>query len=147
MSEVSTLRLYVLRAMYLLIVIGLGFMIWPLFLAPVEKVPHMASVVRSVLAAVSLLAIIGIRYPLRMLPLLFFELLWKVVWVLAYGLPLWRAGQLTPGMAATLSDCLPGIVLIPIVLPWGYVIRHYVRAGGDRWRGEGRFGGSTEPSI
>lgn len=143
MSEVSTLRLYVLRAMYLFIVIGLGVMIWPLLFRPVEGVAHMTSVVRAVLAAVSLLALLGIRYPLKMLPLLFFELAWKVVWVLAYGLPLWRMGKLTPAMSTTLSECLVGLVLIPIVLPWGYVIRHYGRAGGDRWRGGQEPGRAT----
>jgi hypothetical protein len=39
----------------------------------------MRGVVRSVLAAVSLLAVLGIRYPLKMLPLLFFELVWKTI--------------------------------------------------------------------
>jgi hypothetical protein len=134
MSEVSTIRLYILRAMYLFIVIGLGFMIWPLLFRPVEGAAHMSSVVRSVLAAVSLLALIGLRHPLKMLPLLFFELAWKVIWVLAYGLPLWRMGKLTPAMSTTLWECLVGVVLIPFVLPWGYVIRHYGRAAGDRCR-------------
>jgi len=27
-----------------------------------------------------------------------------------------------------------GVVLVPLVLPWGYIIRHYIRAPGDRRR-------------
>jgi len=137
MSEVSMLRLYLLRGMYLLIAVGLAVTIWPLILAPADDVPHMASVVRAVLGAVSLLALLGIRYPLQMLPLLFFELLWKVIWVLAFGLPLWRSQQLTAGTQDTLFNCLLGVVLVPIVLPWGYVFRHYVRGPGDPWRRAG----------
>ena len=49
------------------------------------------------LGAVSLLAVLGLRYPLQMLPLLFFELLWKSIWVLAFGLRLWAAGGLDEG--------------------------------------------------
>ncbi len=81
MSEVSIFRIYLLRARYLLIAVGLAIMIWPGILSPPENLSHMGSVVRSVLGAVSLLAALGIRYPVKMLPLLFFELVWKCIWV------------------------------------------------------------------
>ncbi len=94
----------------------------------------MKSVVRSVLGALSLLALLGIRYPLRMLPLLFFELAWKIIWVIAYGLPLWSTGALDAGTSETLFACVMGLVLVPIAIPWRYVHWHYVKAAGDRWR-------------
>lgn len=127
MSEVTTFRLYLLRAAYVLIVVGLGIQIWPEILFPPENPSHMGSVVTSVLGAVSLLAILGIRYPLKMLPLLFFEILWKGIWVLVFGLPP------DPSTQGTLFACLMGLVLFPLVIPWGYVFRHYLRAAGDRW--------------
>lgn len=130
MLEVPPWRLHLLRALYLVIAIGLALMIWPLFQAPPAKVSHMAGVVRSMLTAVSLLALLGLRYPLRMLPLLLFELCWKVIWVLAYGVPLWRGGQLTAGTGDTLRDCLAGLALVLLALPWDYLFRRYVRAGG-----------------
>lgn len=135
MSDVSTFRLYVLRAMYLIIAVGLGITIWPGILAPPENLSHMASVVRSVLGAVALLALLGIRYPLKMLPLLLFELIWKTIWVLAFGLPLWMNHKLDAGTGETLKACLMGVVLVPLAMPWGYLFRQYVRAPGDRWRG------------
>ena len=87
MSEISTLRLYLLRACYLLIAVGLAAMIWPGILSHGDDVPHMNTAVRSLLGAVSLLALIGILYPLKMLPILFFEIVWKVIWILSFGLP------------------------------------------------------------
>jgi hypothetical protein len=134
MAEVSTFRLYLLRATYLIIAAGLGLFIWPLLVQPPAGVEHMRGVVRALLAAVGLLALIGIRYPLRMLPLLFFELTWKTIWVLAIGVPLWKADAFTPGTEETWRDCLVGIVLCLMVIPWGYVKATYVRAPGDRWR-------------
>ena len=119
--------------MYLLIVVGLGFHIWPGLLHHPTNVEHMDGVVRSVLAAVSLLAALGIRYPLQLLPLLFFELLWKSIWILAFGLPLWSAQQLDPDTRETLNACLMGVVLVPLVMPWRYVFANYVKAPGDRW--------------
>ena len=94
----------------------------------------MNGVVRSLLGAVSILAALGIRYPLQLLPLLFFELVWKSIWILAFGLPLWSTGQLDPGIQETMNDCLFGIVLVLLVLPWRYVFAKYVKEPGDRWR-------------
>ena len=93
----------------------------------------MGSVVLSVLGAFALLAVLGIRYPLKMLPLLLFELLWKSIWVLAFGLPLVLSGRLGPETTETLTACLMGVVLVPLVTPWGYVLKHYLKAPGDRW--------------
>jgi hypothetical protein len=133
MPEVSTFRLYLLRATYLLIVVGLGFTIWPGILHPPKDLALMRGVVRSLLGAVSLLAVLGIRYPLKMLPLLFFELVWKSIWILAFGLPLWSAHQLDPDTRETLNACLMGIVLVPLVMPWRYVLGSYVKVPGDGW--------------
>ena len=136
MTEVSTFRLYLLRAMYVFTVVGLAIEKLPALLHPATLSPG-DSVVLSVLGATALLAVVGIRYPLKMLPLLFFEFVWKVIWVVAFGLPLLLSGGLDPnvsfGGTETLINCLLGIVLVPIVVPWGYVLKHYVKAPGDRW--------------
>jgi hypothetical protein len=137
MSEVSTFRVYLLRAMYVFMVVGLAtFKLGPAVLHP-ENLSPQDSVVISVLGAFALLAVLGIRYPLKMLPLLFFEFVWKLVWVVAFGLPLLLSGQLDPnasfGGTETLVNCLLGIVLVPLVTPWGYVFRKYWKAPGDRW--------------
>ena len=136
MPDVSIFRLYLLRAAYLVIAFGLAVMIWPGIISPPETLSHMGGVVRSVLGAVSLLAVLGIRYPLKMLPLLFFELVWKCIWVLAFGLSAWTAQAVDPDMQQTLVDCLVGIVLVLAVTPWGYVLKYYVKTPGDRWRSQ-----------
>jgi hypothetical protein len=130
MSDVSTFRLYLLRAMYVFIAVGLAVTRWPEILNPPADASHMDNVVRSMLGAFSLLALLGIRYPIRMLPLLFFELVWKSMWVLMWGLD----DQLTPDQQETLVACLMGIIPIPLMMPWRYVINRYVKAPGDPWR-------------
>ena len=134
MPNVSVARLYVLRATYLLIVVGLGTVIWPLILMPSGEPEHYRGVVRALLGAVSLLAVLGLRYPLQMLPLLLFELVWKTIWVLAMGLPLWLGDRFDPATRETWNSCLAGLVLFPLVIPWRYVFEVYVKAPGDRWR-------------
>lgn len=153
MSEVSTFRLYLLRAMYVFMALGLAiFKLGPAILHP-ETLSPQDSVIVSVLGAFALLTVVGIRYPLKMLPLLFFELMWKTIWVVALGLPLLLSGQLDPnvsfGGTETLINCLLGIVLVPIVTPWGYVLKQYLKASGDRWSKQVTAGPfpSDEPEI
>ena len=130
-GEVSLLRLYVLRATYFLLVIGLGAMIVP------ELLSHALisrGVIPSLLGAVWLLAFVGLRYPLEMLPLLMFEFVWKSIWALGYGLPQWAAGALPPTFAEDAFNIGLGVILMPLVIPWPYVWRHYVKRPGARWR-------------
>ena len=133
MSEISTFRLYLLRACYALIALGLAVMIWPGIVNHGTDVPHMNTAVRSLLGAVSLLSLLGLRYPLMMLPILLFELTWKAIWILSFGLPLWRQGLLTGDFAETMFNYLTTVIIIPFI-PWDYVYRHYVIAPTDPWR-------------
>src|SRR4051812_42003586 len=89
MNDVSTLRLYLLRALYLLIFIGQGAIQWPLLIAGASAVPFWRGVGAAMLGAMALVAGLGVRYPLQMLPLLLFEFAWKLIWVLAILLPKW----------------------------------------------------------
>ena len=132
MTEVSLFRLYVLRAGYLLIAVGLATTIWPIVINHSPQWPLMNGVACSLLAAVSVLAAVGIRYPLQMLPILLFELVWKTIWLIAVALPLWSANQIDARTWGTVQDCLFGAILIPLI-PWRYVISHYVMKPGDPW--------------
>ena len=132
-SDVSTFRLYVLRAMYAFIFAGLALARWPGILNPPPGISNAETVVGMFLGAMSLLAVLGILHPVKMLPLLFFELLWKVMWVVGWGLPLWSAQQLAPDSEQTLISALVGVVLVPLAIPWGYVFKQYVKAPGERW--------------
>jgi hypothetical protein len=133
MPEVTLFRLYLLRAAYLMIALFLGASIWPGLVTPSAEWPHMSGVARALLAALGLVALLGLRYPLQMLPLLLFETAWKAIWLLAIGLPLWSAGRLDGANAQTFQDCAVGVGLMAVILPWPYVFARYVRQAGDRW--------------
>jgi hypothetical protein len=73
---------------------------------------------------------LGIRYPLKMLPLLLLQLLYKSIWLIAVWLPLRSAGRSTDLTKAMVI----GVVLDLIVIPWSHVLATYVKKRGDRWR-------------
>ena len=130
-AEVSLKRLYVLRAMYLLLVVGLGAMNLPEI---VSHEPAARGVIPSLLGGIWLLALLGLKQPLKMLPLLMFEIGWKTIWLFDYGLPQWRSGHMPPTWPMDFQAIAAGVVLTPLVIPWGYVYRQYLRMPGARWR-------------
>ena len=93
----------------------------------------MNGVVVCILGALSLLGLLGLRYPLQMLPLLFWEIAWKSIWLLRIALPAWRAGHLDAASAANPFPCLL-VVLVIAAVPWSYVRRQYLASAGDPWR-------------
>jgi hypothetical protein len=129
-SEVSLARLYVLRALYLLLVIGGAVVFLPQLIG---HEPTARGVIPSMLGGLWVLACFGLRYPLQMLPILLFELVWKTIWLVDYGLPQWMAGVST----AQFREDFKAIALAPAIfiaiIPWGYVFRRYLKAPGARW--------------
>lgn len=132
-DEVSLFRLYLLRALYLLVVVGLGLVVWPGVVQRDKPWKLMEGVVACMLAAFSALSVLGLRYPLQMLPLLLWELAWKSIWLLVVALPLWLTGQMDDATWATTSACLMAVI-IPFVIPWRHVLARYVMKRGERWR-------------
>lgn len=126
MDGIVTYRLHLLRAGYLLVIVGLGLTLWPSTLDPAKSWEPARGVVVAMLAGFSLLALIGLRHPLRMLPLLFWDLAWKAIWLLRIALPSWVGDRLDATVVQTAMDCLVAIILVAVI-PWDYVIRTYVK--------------------
>ena len=129
--DVSRLRLYVLRAVYLLLIVGLGATILPALLSHESEA---RGVIPSLLGALWLLAFLGLRYPLPMLPLLLFEFAWKTIWLLDFGLQQWLSGPRPPTFDDDFFAIGIGVILMPLVIPWSHVWRHYVKQPGAPWR-------------
>lgn len=121
-----------IRGGYLFMGGGLVVVTWPL-LPDAHTLPLYEGVTLSLLTAMSLLALLGLRYPQRLLPVLVFEVLWKLLWLGLVALPVALTGGLDPAMSEVAVSC-GFVVVIVAVLPWRYLWRQYVRAGGDPWR-------------
>jgi len=128
MAGISAYRLHALRIVYLLILLFLGSTIWPGILHHTRVWPMMDGVARAMLAAIAIMAALGILYPLQMLPILFYEIAWKALWLVAVGLPLWTAGHLDPDNAENAKACLIGVILFSLAVPWPYVLKTFFGA-------------------
>lgn len=127
-EDVSTLRLYLLRVGYLLTIVLVGANAWPALLTHEGPWDPFTGAGWCLYAAMSVLAVLGLRYPLRMLPVLLHQMLYKAIWLAAIGIPTWPE---LPGATRAMAI---GVALDLVVIPWPHVFEHYVRKGGDRWR-------------
>ncbi len=129
--EVSLFRLYLLRANYMIWAVAGLFMALPPLISPD---PMARGMVDSMFGGLWVMGVLGLRYPLQMLPIFLFELAWKTIWVLAFGLPQWLAGTGSPRLGEDLVAIGNGPILFGLIIPWGYVWHEYVRKPAERWR-------------
>ena len=87
----------------------------------------------SLLFALAVLAIGGMFRPLAFLPVMLFEIVWKVLWLAVVALPLWMAGEPIPGVVSV-KGSLIGVGLIIICVPWKYVWWRYFTLPIEPWR-------------
>jgi hypothetical protein len=131
--ELSLFRLYTLRAAYLVMAAGLGVYIWPSVIHHTNEFAATQGIRFALLAGLGLTATFGLRYPVQMLPILLFELTWKAIYLLAFAQPLWSAHQIDGATAEDIKAVLMVVIFLPLV-PWRYVLAHYVLKHGDRWK-------------
>ena len=129
--EVPLWRLHVLRAMFLVFVVG-GFIVHPQWLF--SPSPTARGMIDGMTAGLWVMSFLGLRYPLRMLPIFLFEFVWKTIWLLAFGLPGWMAGRADPQFSEDLILIGLGPLVFGLIIPWGHVWRRYVRQPAERWR-------------
>jgi hypothetical protein len=74
-----------------------------------------------------------VRYPIKMLPILMFEIGWKLLWLGVVALPLWLEGDLTGATREQVIKVL-WVSIVVAVVPWRYVFTRFVTSSGDAWR-------------
>lgn len=131
-ASLPTWRLNLMRGGYFLMFIGLALTKWPQLVSHDPWELKQGTVV-TIFVALSVLAFAGLRYPQKMLPILLFEVAWKLLWLGVVALPLWLDGNLA---GATLVQTQAVLFVVPIiaVVPWRFAFRQFALTRGDRWR-------------
>jgi hypothetical protein len=132
---VYKINIYLLRVLYILMFLFLGRDAWTHVLTHQGPWDPDQAVAWCVWASFSVLALLGILHPLKMLPLVLLEIVYKVLWLIVVAYPLWSTNQLADSPRAEHLTYVFLLVALPIVaVPWKYAFDHYVR-------------GRTEPSL
>ncbi len=120
-------RWYVLKAFYLFVFLAFGIQVWSTIIGTTEVWDPLHGIAFSFWAAFAALMGLGIRYPLRMLPLVLLQLSYKAIWLLFVYLPLKSSGNLTEVAMELFQANSIGVILDILVIPWGYVFRNFIK--------------------
>ena len=123
---VRPINIWGLRALYLLMLVFVAPTAWGVLLAHEGAWQQpVAAVAWAVWATYPALAVFGLLQPLRWLPLMFFALGYKSIWLYFVALPQWLAGTLH-GTTAEIAASFAALPLLVLLIPWSYAWRTYV---------------------
>ena len=128
-ADVPRINIYLLRVLYALMAVFLGIDAWSYMLAFQDEWEPAAAAAWSIWASYSLLAVLGVLHPLRMLPLVMLEIAYKLIWLVVVAYPLWSAGSLIGSAAEQMTFNFLWVLLPIVAMPWPYALRTYVLAG------------------
>ncbi len=123
----SKWRRHIMRALFFLNFVGLAFNNWSTILFPQEQLSPIKGVGISFYAAFSLLCILGIRFPLKFIPLLLTQLIYKSAWIVGVYIPAKNSGLIDENFESWFMPMAVGIILDILVIPWKYVYVEYFR--------------------
>lgn len=121
---VAMWRINAIRFLSLLMALVMGTLVWNQMLFESADWEWNRGLAKSMLAALALLSLLGVRYPLQMLPLMLYEIAWKTTWLLLIALRAWLNGKWNADIEALFNDCI-GIIIAYFIVPWRYVWARY----------------------
>ena len=120
-------RLHLMRGLFFLNFISLAYDNWSSILFPTYQMDTLTGVTISFWASFALLNLLGIRFPLKFIPILLLQLLYKSAWIIGTYLPARSADVLDEDLNGFFWVCVAGIVLNLWIIPWGYVYKDYFK--------------------
>jgi hypothetical protein len=123
---VRPIQIYLMRLLYILMFFVLGRETWTEILTHKGPWDPYEAVTYCVWTAFATLAGLGILRPLKMLPIVFLEIFYKVLWLIIVAYPLWTKGALWGSPAEAITIPFLWVVLPIVAVPWGYAFVTYV---------------------
>lgn len=124
LPPVAAWRINAMRFLFLLMATFMGGFVWYRLTFESAGQPLYWGLGKSMLGALALMSLLGVRYPLQMLPLMLYEIAWKTVWLTVIALPAWLRGAWNIELQGLFNDCI-GIVVAYFIVPWRYVWARY----------------------
>lgn len=123
---VRPINIYLLRLLFLLVVVFVTTDSWSAILKHQGQWDHVRAAAVCMWAAYSVLSIFGLINPLKWLPIVLFEIFYKLLWLVVVAYPLWSTNRLAGSPAEKMTHAFVWVILPIVATPWAYVLRTYV---------------------
>jgi hypothetical protein len=123
---VRRINIYCLRILFALMFFFLSYDAWSHISNHTGTWRVTDAVAWSVWGGYGMISWIGVLRPLKMLPIILLEIVYKTIWLMVVAYPLWKTDTLA-GSPAEYTATVFIFVAIPIVImPWGYFFRTHI---------------------
>lgn len=123
---VRPINIYLLRLLYFLMAAFVATDAWRTILTHAGPWDRFRALAFCVWATYPTLAVLGLIHPLKMLPLMFFAIGYKLIWLIIVAYPLYIVNALAGSPAEPMTKAFLWLPLAIIAVPWGYAFRNYV---------------------
>jgi len=123
---VPAFNIWLLRLLFLLMATLLALDVWSAILRHAGPWDPVKAAAFCMWASYSLLSVIGVFRPLKLLPIVLFEILYKLLWLGIVAYPLWAAGTLAASPAYGMAKMFAWVVFPIVAMPWKYAFDLYV---------------------
>jgi hypothetical protein len=125
-KDVSLIKVYLLRFVFGLTFLFVGYDAWKEIITHKSNWLPLDAVAFCVWASYATLSILGVFYPLRMLPLVMFQISYKTIWLVIVAFPLWSTNQLEGSTAEGMTNAFLWVALPIVAMPWKHFFNHFV---------------------
>ena len=122
---VRPVQIWGLRVFYLLMLVFVTPTAWRVLATQGGSLDPLEAVAWAVWATYPALAFFGLLKPLRWLPIMFFTVGYKAIWLAFVAVPLWRDGTMEGASAQPIAESFLALPLMVLVIPWAYAWRTY----------------------
>src|SRR3954462_10401521 len=123
---VPPINIFLLRLLFLLMFLFLTYDVWSVILSHHGPWKNVKAAAWCMWGSYSVISFIGVIRPLKMLPIVIFEIIYKVTWLIIVAYPLWINNQLAGSAAEGMTRVFMWVILPIVAMPWRYFIRTYV---------------------
>ena len=125
---VRPIQIHLLRLVYLLMALFIATRSWRAIATHTGPWDPYRGLAFCVWATYTTLGVLGLRHPLRLLPIMVFMIAYKTLWLAVVAYPLWTAGTLAGSPAESLATVFRWAPIMALFVPWSYFVRQFVTA-------------------
>lgn len=123
---VPRINIYLLRVLFTLMFVFLTYDSWSHIINHKGPWEVANTAAWCMWGSYSVISFIGILRPLKMLPIILFEIIYKTTMLIIVSYPLYVKNELIGSPAEGMTRMFVWVVFSIIIMPWGYFFRNFI---------------------